>query len=274
MSDKNSRTLSLLTLNTLGTPFFAPDITKRYKKIAELINEENYDIVCLQELFSYYHLLIFRKYLKNFPYVAFCPNPLGPRGGLVIFSKTKLTDTNFFTYSFPKEASVPFYAPISQPGMLISKCRDYQINIATTHLSSDIEHDLTPKNRLYALIKNQLEECANVVKRYAKNNDSFILAGDFNIAKESQLYKNFKSETSLEDIFISKNKPTYDPTRIKYFYKAKEGICDYVWLKTVTKQVAVAKTSYAFEDQYILSNHKKSFLSDHIGLLCTLSVNE
>src|ERR1700722_3102370 len=99
MASRNKHiNLSILSFNTLGTPFFAPDITKRYYKTAEIINNSNIDIVCLQELFLYYHLSIYKKALTNFQYSYYNKNIFGPRGGLAIFSKLPLTEGKFKPY--------------------------------------------------------------------------------------------------------------------------------------------------------------------------------
>src|SRR6266567_3668477 len=129
--------LSLLTFNTLGTPFFAPDISKRYRRIAHLINTGDYDVVCLQEIFTYYHLYIFRNILNQFPYVVYQKNPLGPRGGLVIFSKFKLVNPRFITFSYPQNTYVPVYTKIAQQGMLSAEIDQTSLRIITTHLASD-----------------------------------------------------------------------------------------------------------------------------------------
>src|SRR5579859_5047445 len=96
--------LSLLTFNTLGTPLFAPDISKRYRRVAHLINIGDYDIVYLQEVFTYYHLYILKNILKNFPYVVYQKNSFGPKGGIVIFSKYKFVNSHFVPFPYPKGA--------------------------------------------------------------------------------------------------------------------------------------------------------------------------
>src|SRR5579862_4765564 len=167
--------LSLLTFNTLGTPFFAPDITKRYKKIAHLIKNEDYDIVCLQEIFTYYHLYVFKRILTNYPSVIFQKNPFGPRGGLVIFSKHKLVEPKFFTFTYPDNTYVPLYTKAARLGILSAQIEQIPIHIFTTHLSSDVTHDLTSKNKLYKLIKNQSEEAANLINTYSQKEKSLII---------------------------------------------------------------------------------------------------
>lgn len=273
-SNTSQKNISLLTFNTLGTPFFAPDITKRFMKISQLIKKGDYDIVCLQEIFTYYHLYLFKKHLNNFPFVIYQKNPFGPCGGLVIFSKIAVEPLEFISYSHPNQAYVPLYTKLAQLGILSVNIKPYSIILCTTHLSSDTVHNLTPKNKLYELIKTQSEEATSVVNRYAKKGISLILTGDFNIAKDSLLYKNFITNTNVTDVFYKKKGITYDPKRINYFYKADADICDYIFTNLKNGKIKILSIDYAFTEKEILINSKKSYLSDHIALHCTLSVNK
>jgi endonuclease/exonuclease/phosphatase family metal-dependent hydrolase len=268
-----SKNLSVLTFNTLGTTFFAPDILKRDNKIAEIINNTGYDVVCLQEIFTYIQLFIFKRKLKKYPYCFYVKNPLGPRGGLVIFSKHSLSQKSISSYSQPKNAFVPFYVNLAQPSILSAIIDPFEIRIVTTHLSSDNEHNLTPKNKLYKLIKSQSEEAAEVVNHYTKNNESVIVAGDFNIAKNSELYNNFLKKTKLTDIYAKEEQPTYDPDRVDFFYRSPADRCDFIFTSSNNKKMIPTLLSYALTEQLTLPNGKKSYLSDHIGLYCTFRVN-
>ncbi|SRR6266568_2685885 len=265
--------LSLLSFNTLGTPFFAPYITKRYRKTAQLINSGNFDIICLQEIFTYYHFYLFKKKLTNYPYAIYQKNPFGPRGGLVIFSKLPLSNLEFVSFSYPPKTFIPIYTRLAQQGILSAQIEDFSIRIATTHLSSDTIHNLTPKNKLYYLIKSQSQEVATVINRYAQE-QSLILAGDFNIAKKSALYQEFLHKAQANDVFANDEKPTYFPDRVSYFYRAPADRCDYIFYKTRQKRIAVRSSGYEFVKDETLSNNKKSYLSDHIGLHCILEVND
>lgn len=268
------KNLSILTFNTLGVPFFARDITKRYEKIASQINAADYDVVCLQELFTYYHLSIFKRIMKKYPHVIFQKNPFGPRGGLVIFSKIKLVNPAFFTFSYPKKAHIPLYTKIAQQGILSADIDQPAIRLITTHLTSDTVHDLKPHNKLYKLIKNQSEEVVKLINNYSETKKLLIIAGDFNIAKHSELYEAMMRNAELKDIFEKDETPTYSPQRIPYFYAADADRCDYIFAKSTGREIKIVKAESAFVNSETLSNGKKSFLSDHIGLHCILEVND
>ena len=274
-SPESKNQLSIVTFNTFGVPFFAPDMTKRYKYIAQEINRGPYDIVCLQEIFSYYNFYLIKKKLTHFPYVAYQKNILGPRGGLVIFSKYPLTEQSFFTYAFPKGAMTPFYTKIAQPGVLSCTVNDFSLRMCTTHLSSDLEHNLTAKDKLYKLIRSQSEEAAEQVNSYAKKFNQIILTGDFNIAKNSALYKSFLAKTQAKDLFEKNEEETYHRNRFKYIYTAyKSERIDYMFMKSSSKKLIPAKTDHIFTEPVKFSSGGKSYLSDHNGLHCILRVNK
>lgn len=267
--------LSLLTFNTLGTPFIAPDITKRYNIIANQLNKSDYDVVCLQEVLTYYHLFLFKRKLKNFPYLCYQKNPLGPRGGLVIFSKIPFSDKSYFAYSYPKKGFIPWYAYLAQHGILSCSLPSFSLRLSTTHLSSDFVHDLTPKDKFYLYIKSQAEEAAVEFNKMVNKFQSVILAGDFNIAKGSELYQSFVRTTKATDIFKDDNDPTYYNDRIPFVFTAvSPNRIDTVFVRSNKQAITTKKTEHIFNEPKTLSNGKKSYLSDHIALHCILSVNE
>lgn len=274
MGDEKKTELSVLTYNTLGVPFFAKDITKRYLKAAQLINNSSFDVICLQELFTYYHFFLFQRKLTNYPHYSMQKNPFGPKGGLVIFSKLPLSRPDFFTYSYPQGAAIPLYTKIAQNGMLSSAIESLGIRIATTHFTSDVVHDLSPKDKYYALIRNQSQEAAEVVNRYTKNEMPLILTGDFNIAKDSVLYREFIQKADLSDVFYNSSESTYFPDRIPYFYVANASArIDFIFVSPKTNFKSKVK-EHLFIKQISLANGKKSYLSDHIALHCILTVNK
>jgi len=274
MNHTTQPTLSLVTYNTLGTPFFAPDITKRYKKIASLINKSKYDVVCMQEVLTYYHLYLLRSGLTNFPFVSYQKNPLGPRGGLVIFSKINLTNQSFFNYGYPKDGFVPWYARVAQHGILSCTLPSLSIRLATTHLSSDQVHDLTEKNKFYKYIGLQSREAAVELNRSEKKYGSVILVGDFNIAKGSELYQEFLKLTNATDLFANDKEMTYTNDRVPFFYTAPPNRIDTMYIKSKKKRMKALKTEHILVKPELLSNGKKGYLSDHIGLHCILEVHK
>ncbi|HWY79075.1 MAG TPA: hypothetical protein VNW29_01830, partial [Candidatus Sulfotelmatobacter sp.] len=159
-------------------------------------------------------------------------------------------------------------------GILNALIQPLSIRIFTTHLTSDVVHDLSPKDKYYSLIRNQSQEAAEEINRYTKKNELLILTGDFNIAKHSSLYREFLERSQLYDVFKDINNPTYSTNRIPYFYVAKlADSIDNIFISCPVKFKPII-VEQIFSEQATLSGGKKSYLSDHVALHCILEINE
>lgn len=263
--------LNLLTFNTLGTPVFAPDIRKRYLKTAELINASEIDVVCLQEIFSHYNKHWFNKGLTNFPYRVYKPFVPGLHGGLAMYSRIPLEFVNYKQFVYPKGMRVPFYTLLARSGILMARFKDIPLNLATTHLASDVVHNLTPENKLYKLIQTQLEQTADVFNKLAETNNT-LLAGDFNLSTDSQLYDEFIDNTHALDLFKGDTTPSYANNRIPYIYIAETSRrIDYIFYKG-KKHIQVKKKEMRFGEKVESKDGKPFYLSDHTALFTSIVV--
>lgn len=258
---------SLLDFNTQGTPFFAPYLTLRYKKFCEIINKENPDIICFQEIATYYHLFLLKKYLQ-YPYFIYKKNLHGPKGGLVIVSKIPLENTSFVNFKTSLSFhGISFWSHIVKNGMLTTKIKNTDTTIINTHTFSDFEFDWSPTNKLYRFVKLQVEQITNEIKNRVDKKQDIILTGDFNLKKNSQLYKYLVKETKLTDVFGDTSFPTYYRERLDYKFKGKTSErIDFIFYKGSKQKLKILSRSHLFEKQERLANKKLSFLSDHIGL--------
>jgi endonuclease/exonuclease/phosphatase family metal-dependent hydrolase len=264
--------LDLLTFNTLGTPFFAPGIAKRYKKTAEFIASTDIDIVAFQEIFSHYNKALLDRWMKQFPYRVYKPFALGLYGGLAIYSKIPLTFESFHVYAYPKGMFVPPYTRLAHSGILVAKFRDTPMRLVTTHLSSDVVHNLTPHNRFYNLISSQLEQAIDLFSELSKK-EQVIMTGDFNISNLSGLYTSFIERTKAHDVFKGDTEPSYKPDRIPYIYPAQTSErIDYIFYKGKSP-VKVLQKERMFVEKETDTKGRQFYLSDHMGLRASLDIN-
>lgn len=266
---------SLLDFNTFGTPVFARDITKRYKKIAEIIDESQTDIVCLQEVSTYYHLHLLKKYLKNYPYIYKKNYVYGPKGGLVIFSKVELENIAYQSFStLGSLKNLSFYTHLIKNGVLFAKVKDHPLYILNTHLVTDWEFEWSPQNNYYATVQTQVREVIKQVQQLAKHGQSILLMGDFNMKKHSKLYEEILKETHMIDTFEKETHPTYFMERLDYQFKGKTSErIDFIFAKQEQAKIATRKPTHLFEQQERLINGKMSYLSDHIGLRIEVEIH-
>src|SRR5579884_364752 len=92
--------LSLATLNTLGIPFFSPSPKERYKAIAQEFERLAPDVINLQEVHTYSLLKTIKASLPSYPHIVYEPSLIGPKGGLVTFSKHPLHKLQFTLFTF------------------------------------------------------------------------------------------------------------------------------------------------------------------------------
>lgn len=263
--------ISILNFNTLGTPFYARNIRLRYKKICEIIKKEQPDIVCLQEVATYFHLFLLKKYLP-YPYYSYKKAFQGPKGGLVIFSKIPLHTTLYKTFStLGGLKDISLWSRIIQNGMLITNLNDIPVTIINTHTFTDFEFEWSPQNRFYRYVKAQVEQIASEVNK--QKQQYILLTGDYNMKKNSTLYKFLVKQTKVIDIFHTFSSPTYFKDRLDYKFagKSSERI-DFIFLKNHKKKIGVLSREELFTKEVLLANKKKSYLSDHIGLKAVIKL--
>ena len=64
-----------------GRPWFGSQLADRYAVIGEAIDVGAADVVCFQEVFSWWHLRLLARRMRSFGHVSFRPSPAGPAGG-------------------------------------------------------------------------------------------------------------------------------------------------------------------------------------------------
>jgi endonuclease/exonuclease/phosphatase family metal-dependent hydrolase len=264
-------TISLLSFNTLGTPFFAPDLALRYKKAAELIAEKDIDLICLQEIHTYYHVHLLKRYLPQYPYMAYKHYIGGPKGGLVILSKHPLDNITYHNFShLGTWKNISWYTKILKNGVLTASLKGTPLIILNTFLITDFEFHWSPKNRFYNLVKAQVEETANITNHYSKPGKVLLITGDFNMAKSTALYDTFLQQTDSHDLFKKYDTPTYHFDHIKYIFKGKKADrIDFIFIKA-DQTPHILETHHMFDTKVPITSTRNSFLSDHIGLYTKL----
>lgn len=265
---------SLLDFNTFGTPVFARDITKRYNKIAKIIDESQIDIVCLQEVSTYYHLSLIKKYIKTYPYLYHKKYIYGPRGGLIILSKMPLEDISYHDFSnLGSLKNLSFYTHLIKNGILKAKIKGYPLYILNTHLVTDWEFEWSPQNHYYVTVQTQVREVIKQVKHLIVDKKSVLLMGDFNMKKHSKLYEELIAETTMSDVFHKETTPTYFHERLDYKFQGKTSQrIDFLFVKEEKAKIRVSNPKHMFNEKVKLENGSMSYLSDHIGLRAEIEV--
>lgn len=156
---------------------------------------QQYDIICLQEVFSSYtlrqHKLIEVGLGNQFLYYARSPNPRLMSShlidcGLVIMSKYRIVESDFRPFRFSMLPDSLSYKGVLYAKILINK---KFVHVFTSHLQS--KHPTNDSGRYLAyrhVRRSQLIELRNFVDEKLDNkNEAVVIAGDLNVDGREEL---------------------------------------------------------------------------------------
>ncbi len=260
--------ISIITFNICGINPVSRKTFSKIKKIAEIINAENVDIINLQEIIFYHHLWFLQKLLPNFPFVIYKPSALGPHAGLVTFSRLPLKIREFKKFNKNGDLlNLSIIHVLAQRGMLISKLTNTNIEIINTHFSSNMSNVWKTENHYTNVLRIQSYDLNQLIK--SEKGKTFLITGDFNIPKNTDLYKCLATD-HLIDIFQNINKATH--LGDFFFDKTSNLQIDYIFTsKALNQQISTVYKKFMF-DQKVSFGSKKEHLSDHIGLEACINI--
>ncbi len=262
---------SLATLNTLGIPFLSPSPRERYKALAQEFERLAVDIINLQEVHTYGLLEVLRDRLLSYPHVVYEPSLLGPKGGLVIFSRHPMEKLQFTLFTFASQpTNWRFLRPLGfYKGTLVSKMINVPLVNFNTHLTANGAGNWSRGSRLYPMHEAQLDQLSKLIGQFTDKESVSVISGDFNIPKCSELYTRFLDLSQAKDAFGEDDTPTFHSE----FLPAGKQLhhIDYIFTYSPETKVEVNDSSLLFQDKVKLLNGKISYLSDHIGLMAVFS---
>ena len=261
-----------------GTPFHPKhifktllrnDIKKRFKAISTIIRSLESDFLLLQEVHDFPHYFYLRKLLPTYPYTAYKKSLYGPRGGLVIFSKYPLSNSYFYDFmNKGKRYNKSITGHLSLKGILAVKIKDKDIWLLNTHLTQNSDHDWSEGNRFTPLLTSQLEQLTIHIASIMQRGGKVILAGDLNMPKETNYYRNFLDASGLADAFADDNFTTYHQSYLPD--GARVGRVDYLF---TSPSLQVIKKGYILQKPLRDDNGKEFYASDHFGLIATYATH-
>ena len=78
--------LTVASFNTRGIPLTGSQLAERYAVIGAGFDAGDADVVCCQEVLTYWHLRLLVRRMRSFRRVSYRPGPFGPYGGLSLTS--------------------------------------------------------------------------------------------------------------------------------------------------------------------------------------------
>jgi len=248
--------LVVASLNTLGLPFRGARIAERYREIAAGFESSTVDVVNLQEVFTYYHLTRLTRHMPSYRHVSYRRSLIGPAGGLVTLSRVPVAGTRYHPLPAPGRPSTMrrrgrMHARLK--GALVTRLASPQLYLVNIHPMANTDGDWSPGNRFHTLQQAQLARVALIVGGLS---GPAVLCGDFNVARDSQLHKDFMASTGLVDAFDGTCPPTF---RTEFLPPGRPSFCiDFILTNSLLR---AEEPTVIFTDRPV---------SDHIGLRATL----
>ena len=81
VSGVSGELLTVASLNTRGIPLAGSQLAERYAVIGTGFDAEDADVVCCQEVLTYWHLRPLVRRMRSFRQVGYRPAPARPAGG-------------------------------------------------------------------------------------------------------------------------------------------------------------------------------------------------
>lgn len=264
MPDAQAARVSVLSLNTCGVPVTGSRLAARYSVIGERADAGDADVVCFQEIFTWWHLRLLTRRMRSFGHVSFRPSPPGPAGGLVTFSRLPVAGTTYRGFGLPPrvpEVSRAARYRAAMKGALVTQLASPALRVVSTHPLANRDGDWSAAGRFYPLHRAQLEVLAKVAGGIT---GPLVLCGDFNIDRDSDLLGEFAAAACLADAFAGRCPPTI---RAEYLPAGATPRCLDLILTGAGVKVEAAAVVFAGLEPL---PGGPGYLSDHLGVRASL----
>jgi endonuclease/exonuclease/phosphatase (EEP) superfamily protein YafD len=259
--------LVVASLNTRGIPVPGSRLAARYAVIGAGFEASDADVVCVQEVFSYWHLRMLARRMPSFRHVSYRRSAAGPAGGLVTFSRGPAASARYAGFGVPPRA-----AGLSRlarwragfKGALVTRLAEPGLTVVNVHPVPNHDGDWSAGSRFYPWHQAQLAALAEVVRGAP---GPVVACGDFNVSRDSPLFAGFTADTGLSDVFGGGCPATF---RAEYLPAGKAPHCIDFILAGAGVQADAAMVLFA--DRAELPGGP-GFVSDHLGLSARLRVD-
>lgn len=263
----SQETLSVLSFNVLGIPFFTKNYASRLKKLVQEIAKLDPDVVCFQEVWLAATKNYLQKSLRPLGFQYFFRPTAGWRlSGLLIFSKHQIIERQSYFFSPTWEGvKLSLLQFLVAKGYCFVKIKlaGQKIIIFNIHLRVDWRYNIDYQAGLSLSKFEELGQLVEIIN--SLKNEKIILAGDFNFEVASQVYRKFLQLAGLANPF-AKLAPRTILGNLYRFTMVKPGKQrDFIFTKNFAA-AAVIQTKALWSKPFA----GVGCLSDHAGLLVKL----
>ncbi|XP_046747788.1 putative neutral sphingomyelinase [Diprion similis] len=191
--------LNLLTLNCWGIPYVSKNRLYRMEAIAEKCVTDDYDVVCLQEIWSVSDFKMIRaKVREKLPYSHyFYSGVVG--SGICMFSRFPIQDVMFHKWplnGYVHKIHHGDWFGGKGVGLCKIKLKNINVNVYVAHLHAeyDRENDEYKAHRVL-----QAFDTAQFIRMTMGGTDAVVLGGDLNTEPKDIAYRIIRGIAGLED---------------------------------------------------------------------------
>ncbi|GAB4199144.1 MAG: hypothetical protein OHK0022_19110 [Roseiflexaceae bacterium] len=254
----------MITLNCLGVP--APMTGRRLRTLARELEGDPADVVCLQEVQTNPYRKLLTQVCTGFGSSTFEPFVYAPKGGLLTLTRHSVTRAQFTLYRERGDWFGPSAADrLLHKGVLQSEfvCDGLRVVVLNTHLSANYRGDWSSENRYVRVERAQLAQLAELVRGLPRE-ALILVAGDFNVPRDSRLFQTFLADSGLCDPLAGDTRPTYRPLAGLPAHFAKP--IDFALLRAPELPGLHVQAGLCFTERMPLAGGGEGFLSDHCGI--------
>ena len=257
--------VTVASLNIRGVPLTGSRLTARCQAIGAFFEASDADVVCFQEVCTYYHLRQLARQMPSFGYACFRRTLPGPAGDVVTFSRLPMSATAYLGFgASPHAPGIPSLTRLlaRMKGALVTRLADPAISVVNTHPVANTDGDWSPANRFSPVHRAQLAALARVVRSIPV---PAVVCGDFNVDRDSALFGEFIAGATLDDAFEGSCPATF---RAEYLPAGEVPHCiDFI---LTAREIKAEDTEVLFTGRQVLRGGT-GYLSDHLGLLARLN---
>jgi endonuclease/exonuclease/phosphatase family metal-dependent hydrolase len=253
--------IRLLTFNAL----IRGDVRARLRALGTILEQSEYDIVCLQEVLHRGTARLLRRLTPGYGGRFASGFPL-LKGGLMVLSRWPLKQAGFTRYPL---AGPPRTELLMRKGaqLVVADTPAGELAVVNTHLSANRDDDWSPDNRYTRIADAELETLAGLVAAIDPALP-VVVAGDLNLPRDSSTLARFRETAGLRDVLAGDTRPTYRPTA----RFPDPPALDHVLVRSTADRTVTAQARLVFQDEVPLADGRTAYLSDHYGIEADLVV--
>ncbi|XP_015521377.1 putative neutral sphingomyelinase [Neodiprion pinetum] len=272
--------LNLLTLNCWGIPLVSKNRLYRMEAIAEKCVTDDYDVVCLQEIWSVSDFKMMRaKVCEKLPYSHyFYSGVVG--SGICMFSRFPIQDVMFHKWplnGYVHKIHHGDWFGGKGVGLCKIKLKNFIINVYVAHLHAEYNRD-NDEYKAHRVL--QAFDTAQFIRMTMEGSDAVVLGGDLNTEPKDIAYRIIRGVAGLEDACSISNSKlgtnecannSYTPKKLAKKEPDGKRIDHILYLGSKNSKIEVANYKHPFPKR--VPNKDFSY-SDHEAIMASFKLRK